>query len=298
MGSQVRGESALAPGGAEIPQPRPHPSPGSYRSFRKRGVLGLVSRWPDHRAAPCIVLVPIQDRRTVGTRWERRPGEGTCGPHPEPTLAAPVPGLSPSHGSSSGWCCPPPTPKTQIGLVVFRKRQSCLYLSKGSADYAGPRGGLAAGRGFDAGKAAPARVRRKQTQGDDLPQLGLPPTLQTPSRLDTVRSPPLGAKAARGRRAWWLTWWQSLHVPVTWMPAHHTHASTWESLRQAEVPEARPGPRALSTGLSLQGTLRQSLLGELWSYMAISGNRSGGGRRLSTSPSPGPCPWYQEITPL
>lgn len=37
-------------------------------------------------------------------------------------------------------------PKTQIGLVVFRKQQSCLYLPKGSAGRAGPAGPLAAAR--------------------------------------------------------------------------------------------------------------------------------------------------------
>lgn len=65
----------------------------------------------------------------------------------QPQFPASAPATDP-RGSSTGWCYPPPTPKTQIGLVVFRKRQSCLYLSKGSADYSGPRGCLAAGRGL------------------------------------------------------------------------------------------------------------------------------------------------------
>lgn len=93
-------------------------------------------------------------------------------------------------------------------------------------------------------------------------------------------------------------WWWSLHVPVSRLPARHTHASNWESLRGAEVPEARPGPRALSTGLSLQGTLRQGLLGELWSHMALPGSSSGVGRPLSL-PLPRSLPLVpQEITHL
>lgn len=46
-------------------------------------------------------------------------------------------------GLCNGWRCPPPTSKTQIGLAVFSKWQSCLYLSKSSADYAELRERLA-----------------------------------------------------------------------------------------------------------------------------------------------------------
>lgn len=80
------------------------------------------------------------------------PREGT---HEDP---GPGPALLPQPwvllGLSDHWHCPPPTPKTQIGLAAFSKRQSRLYLSKSSADYAGPRECLAVCREIWRRKAA------------------------------------------------------------------------------------------------------------------------------------------------
>lgn len=105
------------------------------------------------------------DRQTErGTRWGRRHRVALAQSPPSQPQSRPQPQPQILRGPSSGWRYPPPTPKTQIGLVVFRKRQSCFYLSKGSADYAGPRGGLAAGRGSDGGKTAPSKCSLKNSR--------------------------------------------------------------------------------------------------------------------------------------
>lgn len=59
-GLRFEGNLPWPPSEAEIPQHRSHPTLGSHRFFRKRGALGLMSWWPDCRAAPCTALVLIQ----------------------------------------------------------------------------------------------------------------------------------------------------------------------------------------------------------------------------------------------
>lgn len=79
---------------------------------------------------------------------------GDHDPGPEPTLTTPA---MDTPRVVHGLELPTSNPKALIGLVLFRKQQSCLYLSKGSVDNTGPRGCLSAGRGFDREKTAPSK---------------------------------------------------------------------------------------------------------------------------------------------